>query len=178
MASSKTSPDKKYDFLYLFENQTVYYLVDLRSGAKKKSVVLYDDVEGITDITWSPDSKYVAFAVVNQKRYPKMAKLFIVDIYAGTHKKVDVDSKIMCGASCYSFIPFWSPDGSYVGIIEGLAQEKPVISIFKLDGSSFKKISLPSNIMGESFVAPEVIWKKPESISVKISKGKHYEFHL
>ena len=26
MASSKTSPDKKYDFLYLFENQTVYYL--------------------------------------------------------------------------------------------------------------------------------------------------------
>lgn len=126
------SPDKKYVAFRRHNNELGLFLADTETGKIERHTLLVN--EGYPEIgtfVWSPNSRYVAFTVCNQEKYPKRARLFIRDIQNKTHQKIDVASIATVGAGCYVFDPFWSKDSSKVGIKESDIDGKQRVIFFK-----------------------------------------------
>ena len=165
--SGQLSPNKKYVALIHYKNEYGLFLKDTNDGKIERHVLLSSEtLESISHFIWSPNSRYVAFAVCNQIKYPKRAGLFIRDIDAKTHYKVDGDFISSVGTYCYLNEPFWAPDSSRVGIVEHDDRNyvNYRISLFKPDGQKIKTLKLPSDILATWEVSAK--WEHQDKIEV------------
>lgn len=73
-------------------------------------VSLYRDIDGVSDVTWSPDGKKMMFAIINQQRkygYKEFVRIMVLEVNengkVSSKRKFDRPVNYSCGSICSSF---------------------------------------------------------------------------
>ncbi len=181
------SPDKSYvAFIVSNGKQSAIFILQLSDGTFKKVTPWYDnkDLEAVTDITFSQDSKRIFFTVTSGDSY----NLNMLNIENSTVKTIVSDAK---GIDIYG----WSYDGKMLAFAITVSgrryfDEKQELCIVENDGSNFRTLTKPfcqlldlkwSNDSSKIlFVhlgkpAPKLLGPKNEFLSIVNSDGTDFK---
>ena len=133
-------PDKSYvAFSVSNGKQSAIFILQLSDGIFKRVTPWYDskDIEAVTDITFSQDSKRISFIVKNGDSY----NLNILDMDDGVIKTIVSDAK---GIDIYG----WSYDGKMLAFAITVSgrrylDEKQELCVVENDGSNFRILTKP-----------------------------------
>ncbi len=107
-----------------------YKIMNWEIGSKETEtlVTLFSDSDGLSDIAYSNDGKKMAFVNINQNRYPKLCKLFVLHLLDGhmvKKLKYDVPAFFICGSRCFAENVFFLNDTTIRYKIHEMADKNP-----------------------------------------------------
>ena len=105
------SPDGKH-FAYSDKNEDLW-VVDVATGRSKK---ISQSREGISDILWSPDSRFLVF---NETALNTFSQLRLYELESG-------ETTLLTSDRFNSFSPAWSPDGQWLYFLSDRALQSLV----------------------------------------------------
>jgi Tol biopolymer transport system component len=106
----------------------------VRSDGTLDSTIAPEEVRGISDASWSPDGKSLAFRAFSAPENPTdLSDIYKLDLDSGELQRLASDPHT-------ELAPAWSPDGNHIAFARG-AYTGRVIAIMDPDGSNVKLLT-------------------------------------
>jgi len=121
------------------ENDTQIYIMN-KDGSEQTQLIKISGL--IQSLSWSPDGQHIALSYRNDDwQHSKVRDIFIANINGAFPLQLTDSSQTIPQEDCG--FPHWSPDGSHLSVICGLAASKyRSIYIISADGSSRTKLDM------------------------------------